>query len=503
MQLALPSTVPAIEHRPAREAQPRKATGPTIEPLALRHELLDFDRFPIAPLLKESRPGSYRQCVETMAVARDYGQKHLAGSVERWDQEVGADHAFVPWAAIDAALRYRFLSINIPTILGGGGLGALAGAVFMEEISAADAGVCVIFGAHGLALAMLGASLEMRLAVRLGREICAGEKRGQAVVLALAHSEPSGGSDVEDVGDIKRARFGSRFVKVPGGYRVTARKVFISNGSIARYNLLTACGDTARPLETMASFLIPHDAPGFRVGRVEHKMGQRLSTAAEVICDDVFVPEADAVDDPDPGRTIETTLSLTRGSVGAIAAGIIRGTLERTLVYLSHKRVRGHWLFEEQHVTLALADMLAALQAARDLYMDAALVGEHWGLQSLAMPMPRRLPGFVTESRAIQKLLVHPKFVGHLRAKYHALVPKDVLQRLVGYASIAKLGCSDLAVSTAMKAMEILGEDANDPRWGVEKCMRDAKLTQIFEGTNQINRLHATRGLVRRGMGAA
>jgi alkylation response protein AidB-like acyl-CoA dehydrogenase len=92
----------------------------------------------------------------------------------------------------------------------------------------------------------------------------------------------------------------------------------------------------------------------------------------------------------------------------------------------------------------------------------------------------------------------HPTLIDVTRKLYRAQVPGAQLQRLVSHASLAKFMCSDLAVSTSMRAMEILGEDASDPRWGVEKGMRDAKLTQIFEGTNQINRLHVARGMLTR-----
>jgi alkylation response protein AidB-like acyl-CoA dehydrogenase len=182
-----------------------------------------------------------------------------------------------------------------------------------------------------------------------------------------------------------------------------------------------------------------------------------------------------------------------------MSAGLIRGTLERTLAYLSGKRVRGHWLFEEQWVSLGLADMLAALQTSRGLYMDASLAADQWGLTSLMGLMPSWLPEAARSSRALGAVLCHPWVTARARATYRARTSTAQLQRLVGHGSIAKLVGSDLAVRTAMKAMEILGEDANDPAWGVEKCMRDAKLAQIFEGTNQINRLHVTRGLIRRG----
>jgi alkylation response protein AidB-like acyl-CoA dehydrogenase len=464
---------------------------------ALGYDLGSFERFPVAPLLKAGNPRLYEQCVGVMARTREYADRHLRGRVEAWDQEVARDHSFVPWSAIDAAIPYRFLSLNVPAPFGGCHGGPLAAAVFAEELSSADAGIYVIYGAHALAWSLIMASLDTGVIARFGREIAEGEKNGKAVMLALAHTEPTAGSDVEDIHDIGVARLGSRFSKVKGGYRLDARKVFISNGSIARYNVVTAVEDMKRPLETMRGFLVPSDAPGFSVGRVEHKLGQRLSTAAEVICEDVFVPDDHSFDLGDAERTVDTTLSLSRGPVGAMSTGIIRGTLERTLAYLSHKKVDGHFLHEEQWVTLALADMLGALQAARGLYMDASLAGEAWGLGKMLEFLPSAVPAAVSQRGFLDGLLGNRAVIERGRTTYESLVGKEQLQRLLGHASLAKFMCGDMAVTVAMKAMEILGEDANDPHFGVEKCMRDAKLGQIFEGTNQINRLHVARGFLR------
>jgi acyl-CoA dehydrogenase len=389
------------------------------------------------------------------------------------------------------------LSLNVPAPFGGCHGGPLAAAVFAEELAAADAGIYVIYGAHALAWSLIMSSLDVGIIARFGREIAEGEKRGKAVMLALAHTEPTAGSDVEDIHDIRLARLGSRFKKVTGGYVLNARKVFISNGSIARYNLVTAIEDLAHPLETMRGFLVPSDAPGFSVGRIEHKLGQRLSTAAEILCDDVFVPADHSFDLGDSERTVDTTLSLSRGPVGAMATGIIRGTIERTLAYLSWKKVAGHFLHQEQWVTLALADMLGALQASRGLYMDASLAGEAWGLGKMLEFLPSDVPSAVSGSGALDGIFGSRAVVQGGRAAYESLVGDEQLRRLLGHASMAKFMCSDMAVTVAMKAMEILGEDANDPRFGVEKCMRDAKLGQIFEGTNQINRLHVARGFLR------
>ena len=275
--------------------------------------------------------------------------------------------------------------------------------------------------------------------------------------------------------------------------------MFISNGSIARYNVLTAYGDAKRPIETMRAFLIGKDAQGLNVGRIEKKLGQRLSTAVEILCEDVLVSEADSTSMSDGGRSIDSTLSLTRGPVGAMSTGIVRGTLERTLRYLSQRRVNGHWLFEEQWVQLQLADMFGALQAARGMYMDAALATDAWGVGGALRFMPSSLPGLLRSNRLFESVVGNSRLIARSRDLYRKLVPKAQLQRVVAHASLAKFMCRDLAVNTSMRAMEILGEDANDPQWGVEKCMRDAKLAQIFEGTNQINRLHVARGFLSRG----
>lgn len=480
------------------DLMPSADTTTRIDPLQLGYRLRDFDSFPVSALLREGRPKIYRQCVELQQKTRRFADENLYGQVERWDQDIRRDHNLIPWPILQAAVPYRFYSLNVPGALGGGGYGITPTAVFTEELSAADAGVFVLFGAHALAFSLIAGSLDIRTMVRISQELCSAEDRGEPMLLALAHTEVGGGSDVEDVDDIKRARLGSRWTKVDGGYRVTARKVFISNGSIAKYNVVSAYGDPSRPLDTMRGFLIPSDSEGFSVGRLEHKLGQRLSTAVEIVCDDVFVPDAGSFDLADGGRPIDTALSITRGPVAAMSTGVIRGTLERTLAYLAQKRVRGHWLFEEQHVQLALADMVSALQAARGLYMDAALAVDQWGLLAVMGRLPSRLPRGLTRSKMYGNLIARFGTTARGREMYEKLVPGVDLQRMVGHSSLAKFTCSDLAVNVSMRAMELLGEDANDPSWGVEKQLRDAKLAQIFEGTNQINRLHTARGFLTR-----
>ena len=486
------ATVPTAEILAAA-----RRAAPSPKRLALDYGLRDFDCFPMAPLLQQGNPELYRQCRDIQRSTRTWANAHLRDHVENWDRLAGEDHNFIPWPAIDAGLAHGFLSMMLPRALGGGGMGPVPMGIFSEEIAAADAGMFVVYGAHDLALALVMSTLDLGLIEFLAREISEGERNGRAVILALAHTEPGGGSDVEDGEDVKIATVGTRYTAVPGGFRVKGRKVFISNGSIARYFVMTAWADPKNPAAGARLFVIPGDAPGLIVGRLEHKMGQRLSTAAEIIADDIFVP--DAMTRPiDNSSNIDTVLSVTRGPVGAMSTGIIRGVLERTLVYLQQKRCGDHWLYEEQWVQMALSEMLAALQTGRGLYMDAALAVEYRGIGRLMTMASVKLPRVARHHPLFRKLLSSPAVSLPAQRHYQQRVNKAELQQLVGHSSIAKFYVSDLAVRTAMQGMEILGADADDPQWGVEKCLRDAKLAQIFEGTNQINRLHVVRGFLER-----
>jgi len=200
-------------------------------------------------------------------------------------------------------------------------------------------------------------------------------------------------------------------------------------------------------------------------------------------------------------RLLGDVLSLSRGPVAAIATGIARGALERTLAYLSQRRENGRWRFEAQWVQLSLAEMLAKIQASRQLYFDAVTAAEQMGiLRCLSRGLQNTLalvPPGILHARWFRRLTSSRSVDALLQRRVQRLVPPSQLKHLLGIASLAKFSCSDAAVEVCMQAMEILGEDATDPQWGVEKCLRDAKLTQIYEGTNQLNRLQAFKALVR------
>jgi len=256
--------------------------------------------------------------------------------------------------------------------------------------------------------------------------------------MAFAITEPGAGSDVEDTEGALKARVVTRAKKVEGGYVVSGRKVFISDGGIADYITLFACLG-GEGVESWTCFVLEKGMKGFTLGRHEKKMGQKGGDATELILEEVFVPEKNRVGPERAGWAINrNVLNTSRPAVGAIALGIARGAFEHCLDFCRETRLGPKLLIEYQDVQITLAEMLAKLMASRSLVWHTA---------------SRFLPPFGLASAA------------------------------------AKSYCADIAVEVGERCMELLGDHAYLHSRSVEKPLRDARLCQIYEGTNQINRL--------------
>src|SRR5690606_15530154 len=158
-----------------------------------------------------------------------------------------------------------------------------------EEVSAACPGVGTIFGAHALGaspLVLAGPAFWDGVL----HDVTTAAHSGSPELMAAAVTEPTAGTDIEHHQHVRTAKLVARARKVRGGYRLSGVKHFISNGSVARWITVMMPTDLARPSETMSGFLVDARSPGFSIGRVEHKMGQRACPAAELVFDDVFVP---------------------------------------------------------------------------------------------------------------------------------------------------------------------------------------------------------------------
>ena len=304
-----------------------------------------------------------------------------------------------------------------------------------EELCAACGGLGLALLAHDLGAGPLFVSGDLgclRLLDRVYREIRAGEPS----IMAFAITEPDAGSDVEDSDGAAGARLSCHYRRVPGGFELSGRKCFISDGAVARWVTLFAA-EQGHGVETWTCFLLDSSMRGFSVGRKERKMGQRAADASELVLEGVIVPRGRVVGPVGGGWAINrNVLNFSRPAVGAIALGIARGAFEHAAAFCQAARLAGRPLVDYQEVRLTLADMLVKLSAMRATVWQATRY---------------RFP-------------------------------------FQGAGAIAKVFCSDTAWELCQQAMELLG-DHGYLHGGAEKAARDARLTQIYEGTNQINRL--------------
>ena len=314
----------------------------------------------------------------------------------------------------------------------------LSVAVVIEEFCKACSGIGLIYGAHGLGIAPILLSFNWRLWRRYFPPMAETWKTDRPEMAAFAITEPGAGSDAEDPVGGAKAKLAAFAKKVPGGWNLNGRKCFISNGSVASLVTVFASVERQDGIRAWTCFVVKRGQEGFSVGRVEDKLGQRASPAAELIFEDVFVSDEDVVGPEKGGWDLNTfTLDASRGPVGAIALGIAQGAFDRTFDYCLETRRNGKPLIEHGWVKQTLGEMAAKLEAARSLVYRACSV----------FPPSGKL------------------------------------------SAMAKSFSSDVGMEVCSRCVEILGPEGLERDNLVEKHYRDAKLCQIYEGTNQINRL--------------
>lgn len=445
-------------------------------------------------VLSELAPDYVRNLEAWQAKARAYGDRYVRPKALEIDRRCARDPRYFDWELVRQSTPYGFLSMAVPTGAGGAGQLSTTSAIVLEELCAACSGVANIFGANLLGVSGVLFGLDFYHFDRALAALVEGDRRGEPVLFAAAITEPGAGSDVEDAGYLRTAKLSTQATPVPDGYRVNGTKVFISNGSVARYTTLIAPLDKRRPVETQTALLVEQGTPGFSVGRVEEKMGMKACPAAELIFDDCHVPrhvligqEGQAV------RFIEIVLGASRGPVGAIATGTARGAFERVVDYAKRTRVGGRRLLHHQWVQLRLADMARRIHAARQLYLDSCMSFDFQGLPKLMQQASSRIlldlvPQRVRTSAWMTRLLRSEATAERTLAGFERLLRPDDQRHIQQYASMAKITGSDLAVEIAYEALQIVGPEASLQKLELEKIYRDAKLTQIYEGTNQLNR---------------
>ncbi len=314
---------------------------------------------------------------------------------------------------------------------------SLQPAVIAEEFAAECGGLALLLMAHHLGCAPLLMSGHVPTFFRHLLPLYAKTFLGRPEVMAFAITEPGAGSDVEETEGGASAQLVTTAKRVPGGYSIKGRKCFISDGAIADKVTLFAKLE-GEGIESWTCFLIEKDMPGYSIGRREHKMGQRAADAAELILEDVFVPDKNIVGRLRSGwANNRNVLNYSRPVVGAMALGHARGAFERALEFCRKTMLGPKRLIDYKDIQIELADMIVKLWSARALVWHSC-----------------------SQFRCYQSA-----------------------------SAAAKVAASDIAFSVCTKSLEIMGDHGYVHSNGAERLWRDSRLTQIYEGTNQINRL--------------
>ncbi len=371
---------------------------------------------------------------------RDFARRELAPRALGLDRE---PHGPAEREVLLAAAREGLLTDLLPWPLGTVPWSryrhplALVQSLKMEELCAACGGLGLLIGAHGLGSAPLLLSGDPGTIRRFLLPAYRRSRAGEPSLLAFAITEPGAGSDAEESAGAAAARPGTRARRAPGGFRLSGRKIFISGGDLADAVTVFAALDDGG-MESWTCFLVERTRPGFSVARRELKMGQRASGAAELVFEDVFLPDDHVVGGLGRGWALNrATLNLSRVPVGAIALGIARGAAEAAVEFARRARLGGRPLVSYQDVQIEIARMLTELEAMRALVWRSART---W--------RPRQ-----------------------------------------ARASMTKVFCSDAAVRVCERAMALMSDHGLWQSQRAEKAFRDARLTQIYEGTNQVNLL--------------
>ncbi|RKY00033.1 MAG: acyl-CoA dehydrogenase [Spirochaetes bacterium] len=351
-----------------------------------------------------------------------------------------------PWETIKVFGENGFLSVLLPESYGGmdGDITALCWII--EEIGrvCGSSSLTVLAHSVGLMPIMIAGSDELK--ERVYKEVA--EKKSLA---AFALTEASAGSDAAAMSTVAE--------KKGDYYIINGTKTFITNGGVAEFYTIFLKTDPSERTKGISCVLIEKDREGLIIGKREDKMGMRASPTTSIILDNVKVPVSNLVGKENEGWPIAmSTLNLSRPAIGALAIGIAQGALDFAIDYANERVQFGQRLRDFQGIQFMLADMASYIEAARALvYHTSALLD--------------------------QKI--------YERDKMSAIGVEKL-------SAMSKCFASDMAMRVTIDAVQILGGYGYIRDFPVERMMRDAKVTQIFEGSNQVQRIVIARSLMRR-----
>jgi alkylation response protein AidB-like acyl-CoA dehydrogenase len=368
-----------------------------------------------------------------LETVRRIAARELAPRAAELDETAG-----FPDAALAAFAENGLLNPLLPAQYGGVEVGLLTFSMILEEIarSCASSALLLIAQADGMLPILHGGSESLKEKY-LGR--LADDSRQ---LTALAATEPSAGSDITSM-RTKAVRKGDTYI-------VNGQKCFITNGSVADFFVLYAYTDTSQGARGITAFVVEKSFPGLVYGKNENKMGMRGSINSELFFEDMEVPAENLVGVEGGGfANLMRTLAMSRLFCASQAVGIGQGALEEAVAYARERVQFANPIAALAPIQFMVADMAAAVESSRLLTQKAA-----------------------------------------------HLFDEGDLDRAGTFAAMAKFMASDTAMRVTTDAVQILGGYGYMKDYPVERMMRDAKLTQIYTGTNQIMRLIAGRNLL-------
>ena len=347
------------------------------------------------------------------------------------------EHSIFPAEQVRALGELGFMGMMVPEEWGGAGLDTVSYALAEAEVSRVDASCGVIMSVNNsLVCYGLNEFGTPEQKERFLKDLASGKKLG-----AFALSEPEAGSDASNLHTVAQ--------KDGDHYILNGTKNWTTNGSTADHVLVMAATDRSKGPKGISTFIVPKGTPGFTVAKKEKKLGIRASDTVSLSFTDCRIPAANRVGDEGMGfRFAMKTLDGGRIGIAAQALGIAQASLDASISYAKERKAFGRPIAELQGIQFKIAEMATQVEAARHLVLKAAWL-------------------------------------------------KDSGETYGTAAAMAKLYASRVAVDSALEAIQIHGGYGYVQEYRVERYLRDAKVTEIYEGTSEIQRIVIARALLR------
>jgi len=364
---------------------------------------------------------------------RRFAREELWPNAARWERE-----AHFPREPLRALAKMGLNAVAIPEEWGGAGMDYTALAIAFEEVSAGHAASGTVLSVNNLVAGILHGYGNDAQKERFLRPLAQGHTVG-----AFCLTEPQVGSDAGAIAT-RAERRGEHWV-------LNGTKQFITSGRNADVAVVFAVSNRQAGKKGISAFVVPTSAPGWRVARVEDKLGQRASDTAQIALEDCKVPAENLLAEEGMGYRIAlANLESGRINIAAQATGIARAALEAALAYAGERRSMGKAIIEHQAVNFRLADMATQIEAARQLYLHAAAL-------------------------------------------------RDAGEPCLKEASMAKLFASEMAERVCSDAIQVHGGYGYVADFPVERLWRDVRVCKIYEGTSDIQRLVIGRAIASEG----